>query len=206
MQEFEREKEHLLRELSDLKQRAERLERIEVERNLAMEENRKLSQAVYQSPSLIIITDAQGNIEYVNPKFTEVTGYSSEEVLGQNARLLKSGEMPDEDYTKMWEILNTGREWQGEFHNKNKDGEFFWVFASIFPIYNEENRITHYLAIQEDITEQKRMEETLQASETRYRGIFEGVQDAIFVGRVYHEFSFVGKLLVTRCWLLFTGQ
>lgn len=181
MQELEKDIEQLLSELSDLKQKVERLERIEVERNLAMDEIRKLSQAVSQSPSLIIITDTQGNIEFVNPKFTEVTGYSSEEVLGKNARLLKSGEMPDEDYAKMWEVLSEGKEWRGEFHNKKKDGEFFWVFASLFPIYDEENKITHYLAFQEDISEQKRMEETLQVSETRYRGIFEGVQDAIFV-------------------------
>jgi PAS domain S-box-containing protein len=168
-------------ELSELRKRVEMLERREVERKRTEEEVRKLSQAVSQSPSLIIITDTEGIIEYVNPKFTDVTGYPPEEVIGENVRLLKSGVMPDLDYAKMWKSLHAGKEWRGEFHNRKKDGDYFWVFASISPIHNDENRITHFVAVEEDISEQKRMAETLQDSEARYRGIFEGVQDAIFV-------------------------
>jgi len=169
------------RELEALRQRVDMLERMEVERKLAEVEIRKLSRAVAQSASLIIITDSQGNIEYVNPKFTEVTGYQLDEIAGENARILKSGETPDEEYAKMWRDLAAGREWRGEFHNKKKNGEFFWAYASLSPIYDEDGMITHYLAVEEDISARKRMEETLHRSETRYRGIFEGVEDAILV-------------------------
>jgi PAS domain S-box-containing protein len=181
MEDRELEMEKLSLEISELRKKVVMLEQTEAERKRAEEEVRKLSRAVSESPSLIIITDREGNIDYVNPKFTEVTGYSSEEVLGENARLLKSGETPDEVYAEMWRSLYAGKEWRGEFHNKKKNGECFWVFASISPIHDDENQITHFLAVEEDISEQKRMEETLQASETRYRGIFEGVQDAILV-------------------------
>ena len=181
MEDREMEVEQLLSELNELRRQVEMLERIEADRRQTEEEIRKLSRAVSQSSSLIIITNTEGNIEYVNPKFTEISGYPSEDVLGKNARLLKSGKTPDLEYARMWESLHAGKEWRGEFHNRKKNGEFFWVFASISPIHNEENEITHFVAVEEDITEQKRMAETLHASESRYRGIFEGVQDAIFV-------------------------
>jgi PAS domain S-box-containing protein len=181
MEDREMEMDQLLSEINELRARVEMLERNETDRKQAEEEIRKLSRAVSQTSSLIIITDTEGCIEYVNPKFTEVSGYSLEEVGGKNARLFKSGAIPDLEYAEMWKSLKLGNEWRGEFHNRKKNGEFFWVSASISPIHDDENEITHFIAVEEDITEQKRMEETLQASETRYRGIFEGVQDAIFV-------------------------
>jgi PAS domain S-box-containing protein len=181
MEDYEMERDVLLKELNELRNQVKMLEREEADRKRTEEEIRKLSRAVSQSPSLIIITDKNGNFEYVNPKFTEVSGYPSEEVLGRNTRLLKSGLIPDEEYTKMWRTLYAGKEWRGEFHNRKKDGTFYWVSASISPIQNEDDEITHFIAVEEDITEKKRLEETLQASESRYRGIFEGVQDAIFV-------------------------
>ena len=181
MEDCEMEMDQLLSELNELRAQVEKLERNETDRKQAEEEIRKLSRAVSQTSSLIIITDKEGCIEYVNPKFTEVSGYSLEEVVGKNARLFKSGTLPDLKYAGMWKSLKLGNEWRGEFHNRKKNGEFFWVSASISPIHDEKNEITHFIAVEEDITEQKRMEETLQASETRYRGIFEGVQDAIFV-------------------------
>jgi PAS domain S-box-containing protein len=168
-------------EIMQLRQRVEMLEQMEAERNMAEVEIRKLSRAVAQSASLIIITDPRGNIEYVNPKFTEVTGYALDEVQGKNARILKSGRTPDQEYTKMWRDLVAGKEWRGEFHNKKKNGGYFWAYASLSPIFDEDGKITHYLAVEEDISDRKRMEETLRNSETRYRGIFEGVEDAIFV-------------------------
>jgi PAS domain S-box-containing protein len=168
-------------EIMQLRQRVEMLERMEAERNMAEVEIRKLSRAVAQSASLIIITDPRGNIEYVNPKFTEVTGYALDEVQGKNARILKSGRTPDQEYAKMWRDLVAGKEWRGEFHNKKKNGGYFWAYASLSPIFDEDGKITHYLAVEEDISDRKRMEETLRNSETRYRGIFEGVEDAIFV-------------------------
>lgn len=123
------------------------------------EKLRKLSHAVQQSPSTVIITDLHGNIEYVNPKFTQTTGYSPEEVIGQNPRILKSGEMPHEEYERLWATINSGGEWRGEFHNRRKNGELYWEFASISPIRNAEGIITHFVAVKEDITERKRAEQ-----------------------------------------------
>jgi two-component system cell cycle sensor histidine kinase/response regulator CckA len=129
---------------------------------------RKLSRAVEQSPTSVIITDTSGNIEYVNPRFTQVTGYSFSEVLGMNPRLLKSGELSPEVYGVLWETITAGREWRGEFHNRKKDGELFWEFASISPLLDEKGRITHFIAVKEDITERKRAEEALRKSEQRF--------------------------------------
>jgi PAS domain-containing protein len=113
MEDRELEMEKLSLEISELRKKVVMLEQTEAERKRAEEEVRKLSRAVSESPSLIIITDREGNIDYVNPKFTEVTGYSSEEVLGENARLLKSGETPDEVYAEMWRSLYAAKEWRG---------------------------------------------------------------------------------------------
>ncbi|HXV21039.1 MAG TPA: diguanylate cyclase [Desulfuromonadales bacterium] len=128
-------------------------------------ELRKLTRAVEQSPSAIIITDTEGKIEYVNPAFSAATGYRSEEVRGENPRLLKSGEQSPEVYKELWETIRSGREWRGEFHNKRKDGTYYWADATIAPIADEEGRITHYVGEQENITERKRMEESLRESE-----------------------------------------
>lgn len=122
------------------------------------EQLRKLSHAVQQSPSTVVITDLHGHIEYVNPKFTQTTGYTPEEVIGQNPRLLKSGEMPHDEYERLWAIITSGGEWRGEFHNRRKNGELYWESASISPIRNAEGAITHFVAVKEDITERKRVE------------------------------------------------
>lgn len=122
----------------------------------------QLSRAVEQSPASIVITDARGTIEYVNPKFCELTGYSSREAIGQNPRILKSGQMSVEGYRQLWASLSSGREWRGEFHNRKKNGELYWEFASISPIRNSEGRVTHFVAVKEDITERKRAEESLR--------------------------------------------
>ncbi len=129
---------------------------------------RQLSQAVEQSPSSVVITDTQGNIQYVNPKFTADTGYTAEEALGQTPRILKSGETCPEGYKVLWETITSGREWRGEFHNKKKNGELFWESASISPITDESGVITHFLGIKEDITERKRTEEALRKSEEKF--------------------------------------
>lgn len=122
-------------------------------------ELRKLSSAVEHSPVSIIITDNQGLFEYVNPKFTELTGYGFHELDGKTPRVLKSGETPDIEYEKLWKFISSGNEWHGEFHNKKKSGEFYWDHASISPIRNAAGNITHYVAIQENITERKLAEE-----------------------------------------------
>ena len=122
---------------------------------------RKLSTAVEHSPVSIIITDRAGTIEYVNPKFTQLTGYSSEEVLGQNPRILKGGEQPPELYQEMWQTLLSGREWRGEFHNRNKDGSMVWELASISPIRDKNGDITNFVGVKENIGEQKRLQKEL---------------------------------------------
>jgi PAS domain S-box-containing protein len=119
---------------------------------------RQLSRAVEQSPASIVITNPAGDIEYVNPKFIEVTGYTSAEVLGKNPRVLKSGEKSPEAYRELWETIAAGKEWSGEFHNKKKNGELFWESASISPIRDPAGRVTHYVAVKEDITARKQNE------------------------------------------------
>lgn len=121
----------------------------------------KLSQAVEQSPATIVITDLDGNIEYVNPKFSETTGYSYDEAMGQNPRILKTDHISSEKYKELWDKISNGEEWRGEFLNKKKSGELFWEAASISPVRNSANKITHYLAVKEDITEKKQREKEL---------------------------------------------
>jgi two-component system cell cycle sensor histidine kinase/response regulator CckA len=126
------------------------------EKNIMM-----LSLAMEQSPASVMITDLNGKIEYVNPKFTELTGYGSAELLGQNPRLLKSDKKSLEDYKQLWETITVGKEWRGEFHNKKKNGEFYWESASIYPIKDASGKITNYLAVKEDITERKSLQKQL---------------------------------------------
>ncbi|MEZ5587108.1 MAG: PAS domain S-box protein [Sedimenticolaceae bacterium] len=131
------------------------------ERRRAEDQVRKLSQAVEQSPAIVVITDRAGLIEYVNPKFTELTGYSFEEVRGRNPRLLKSGETPPEEYRRLWEALTAGGEWRGEFHNCRKDGTMYWEAAVISALRDVDGQITHFLAVKEDITERKWLEQVV---------------------------------------------
>jgi PAS domain S-box-containing protein len=131
------------------------------EREYVEQQLRKLNRAVEQSPATIVITDTNGYIEYVNPKFTQTTGYTYEEALGKNPRILKSGKFPRERYQELWQNIKEGKEWRGEFHNRRKNGELYWEFASISPIVNNEGKITHFLAVKEDITERKQAEEAL---------------------------------------------
>ena len=144
---------------------ANRQLRVEIELNKRTEfELRKLSLAVEHSPASIAITNATGEFEYVNPRFIQVTGYTLAELQGKTPRILKSGHMPDEAYDALWETIAKGGEWSGEFHNQRKNGEHYWVKASITPIIAAEGQITHYLTIQEDITDRKQADYELQRS------------------------------------------
>jgi two-component system, NtrC family, sensor kinase len=125
----------------------------------------KMSRAVEQSPTTIVITDLEGRIEYVNPKFSKTTGYSREEAIGNNPRVLKSGEMPVEGYSDLWATISSGKEWHGEFHNKRKDGELYWEYASISPLTDKDGQITGFLAVKEDITSRKETEAALASSQ-----------------------------------------
>lgn len=129
------------------------------------QEIRKLSDVVKQSPTSIVITDKDGNIEYVNDHFTKLTGYTFEEALGKNPRILKSGDKLDQDYEKLWHTILIGKTWTGEFKNKKKSGELYWEEAMISPIRDSLGNIINFLAIKTDITEKKRIEAEL----TEYR-------------------------------------
>lgn len=124
-------------------------------------ELRKLSQAVEQSPVSVVITDRKGHIQYVNAKFCEKTHYSSEEVLGKNPRILKSGSLPYFFYHELWETILSGQTWRGDFLNKTKEGNQYWERASISSMMDAAGEITNFIAIKEDITERKKMEEEL---------------------------------------------
>lgn len=121
----------------------------------AEEELRKLSRAVEQSPTSVMITNTAGVLTYVNPKFIEMTGYSFEEAIGQKPSLISSGEKSPQEYKQLWQTISSGGEWRGEFHNKRKDGSLYWEYASISAITNEHGKIQAYLAVKEDITERK---------------------------------------------------
>ncbi|NWF51251.1 MAG: PAS domain S-box protein [Ignavibacteriaceae bacterium] len=115
----------------------------------------KILLAVQQSKSVVVITDINGNIEYVNPQFTELTGYTFEEVKGKSPGILKSGKTSKEEYQVLWETILMGKEWKGEFCNRKKDGTLFWESASISPVKDELGKITNFIAVKEDITEKK---------------------------------------------------
>lgn len=134
----------------------------EIEARMKVEtELRKLTVAIEQSPAVTVITDRNGSIEYVNPMFTEVTGYRAEEAIGNNPRILKSGTHPVEFYEELWKTITAGRVWQGDFLNKKKDGGLYWETATIRPIFDVNGEIEHYLAIKVDITDRKKAESRL---------------------------------------------
>lgn len=135
------------------------------ERKKAEESLRKLSVAVEQSPVSIVITNTAGIIEYVNPHFTLLTGYPPQEVIGQTPGVLKTGETSSEGYRRMWETILSGGEWRGEFHNRKKDGELYWEQALIAPIRDEQGTLSHFIAIKEDISDRKRLENQLRHSQ-----------------------------------------
>ena len=119
------------------------------------------NQAIEQSPVSIVITSSEGNIEYVNPKFTELTGYTPDEAIGKNPRILNSGFHHEDYFIDLWETIASGRNWSGEFRNKNKKGEYYWESAVISPMVDDEGRITHFIGVKEDITDKKIMLENL---------------------------------------------
>lgn len=134
-----------------------------------------LSRAVDQSPVGIIITDLEGRIEYVNRGFSRLTGYSAAEVIGRNPRLLQSGRTQPGLYREIWETVRSGQEWHGEIQDRKKDGELYWALETITPIRDLRGNVSRYLAMQQDITQQKRDREALQESEERFRIVAEMV-------------------------------
>lgn len=158
----------------------------------AEESIRKLSQAIEQSPVPIMITDTEGKIEFVNTEFTRITGYGPDEVLGENPRILKSGETMSEEYRQLWTTISSGGVWKGEFHNRKKNGELFWELATIAPVRNAENVITHYVAVKEDVTERKHLEERLHQTQK-----LEAVGQ--LAGGVAHDFNNMLSVIIGYC-------
>jgi PAS domain S-box-containing protein len=140
----------------------------------------KLSIALDQSANEIIITRKNGDIEYVNRSFTTVTGYLPSEAIGKNPRILKSGTHSPAFYKDLWKTLSKGQRWEGEFHNRKKNGELYWESATITPVRNKEGEIVRYVAIKEDITLRKKAEQSLRESEEKFRSMVSNIPGVIY--------------------------
>ena len=154
------------------------------ERKKSEQEIRKLNIAINQSPSSIVITNKRGKIEYVNKSFCDITEYSHEEAMGKIPNILKSDYHPKAYYKDLWDSISSGKTWHGEFKNKTKSGSYYWERAVISPIFDEKKNITHYLAIKENITEEKKAQEALKLSEERHRIISELAHDFVYSARI----------------------
>lgn len=132
------------------------------ERKKSEKELRKLTSAVVNNPASIVISDLEGRIEYANPKFLKLTGYSLEEAVGKKISILKSGRHPDETYKELWETITSGRTWKGELYNLAKDGSYFWESISISPIKDSRGDIVNYVGVKEDITHRKHNERRIK--------------------------------------------
>ncbi len=146
-------------------------------------ELRKLSRAVEQSPASIVITDRDGRIEYVNPAFESVTGYTLAEVRGQNPRILKSGVTPSATHDELWETITSGRQWNGELCNRRKDGTVYWERAAISGIPGPDGAISHFVAVKHDVTAQREADERLKESEHLFSTVFHASPVAIVISR-----------------------
>jgi len=147
----------------ELIQQAASLISLAIERKRAEAQLHKLSRAVEQSPSMVVITDAEGRIEYVNSVFTETTGYQFEEVKGKTPAILNSGEREDAIFRQLWDNITSGKDWQGELRNRSKSGDLYWTLLSISPIVDEDQKITHFIGISEDISELKANQQQIES-------------------------------------------
>ncbi len=155
------------------------------DRKKSENERRKLSQAVEQSPVSVVITNPKGRIEYVNPHFSLVTGYTPEEAKGKNPRILKSGSQPAAFYKNLWDTILSGKEWKGDFENKRKNGEIYWESASISPIMDSEGDVANFVAIKEDITGRKKAEKELHEAKEQAEEATRAKSD--FLANMSHE-------------------
>lgn len=161
---------------------------------------RILFRAIEQSPSSIVITDKDANIEYVNPAFTKVTDYTFDEAIGENPRILKPKEKKSEEYKEFWDTLTGKKIWHGEFLNVKKNGEYYWEWASVGPVLNEEDEISHFVAVKEDITIRKKAEEALKISEQNLREA-NAMKDKLF-SIIAHDLRNAFSVVLTGSYLL----
>jgi PAS domain S-box-containing protein len=157
------------------------------DRMKVLEDLTKFSKAVEQSPVSIVITNNKGIIEYVNPKFCELTSYSKEEAIGQNPRILKSGQTPPEYFRNLWQTILSGNKWYGELLNKKKNGDLYWEAVSISPIFNNQNQITHFIGVKEDITDRKKYESDLNELNNELTFSHKLTQEALYDKNVLLE-------------------
>jgi PAS domain S-box-containing protein len=150
------------------------------ERMMVVDSLRKLSLATEASPASVVITDPEGNITYVNAKFAEVTGYSREQAMGENPRILKSGKTLPETYQQLWKTITSGKTWKGEFLNRKKNGELYWEYASISPLMDEQGKITNFIAVKEDITKRKQAETEIKRQISLINSLLDSIPDIIF--------------------------
>lgn len=150
-------------------------EQLRQEVQLQRDQLRKLVVAVEQSPASVVVTNLDACLEYVNQRFTDVTGYSTDEVIGRNQRFLQSGRTSSATYRDMWAALRAGQVWKGEFINRRKNGEFYWEESQIAPIRDANGMVTHYVGVKTDITERKRSEEQLRLAASVFIHAREGI-------------------------------
>ncbi len=150
-----------------------------LEKRRIEQRSRTLARVIEESPVSVVITDPDGTIGYVNPKFCEVSGYKADEAIGRTPRILKSGKQSPAFYKKFWNNIKSGKEWYGEFNNKRKSGERYWERAVVFPLLDNKGHIANFIAIKEDITREKQMFEDLRKSEEQFRSVSEASSDGI---------------------------
>ena len=147
----------------------------------------KLSMAVEQSPVSVVITDLTGRIEFVNEAFVRVSGYSRDEAIGQNPRILNSGQTPRSVYLKLWNALTQGLVWEGQFINRRKDGSIYHEHATISPIRQAGGQVTHYAAVKQDVTEQLQTQQRLTYSESQFHGLFDSMSSGVAIYRAIDD-------------------
>ncbi|MBN1971434.1 MAG: PAS domain S-box protein [Candidatus Delongbacteria bacterium] len=172
---------------------------VDISERKKFEENiLKLSKAIEQSPATTVITDTEGNIEYANRRFCEITGYSLDEVKGRNPRILKSGKQEQKIYIDLWDSIRNGDEWKGLFHNKKKDGEYYWESATIVPIKNESGSIINYLKVGEDVTKRLEYEEELKRNQKKLQNILNTFPDDIYLINDKHEVVYYNESVARK--------
>jgi PAS domain S-box-containing protein len=162
---------------------------------LAQEQGRKLFRAVEQSPVSVMITDANGTIEYVNPSFAGLTGYDRDEVIGGSPRMFKSTLMPAQAYADLWATVSTGQEWRGEMLNRRKDGTLYWESMTVAPVRGANGQLLNYVAFKEDVSELKTLRRDLEREHETLRGVLTAIHDAIALVDHTGEFVYVNRAL-----------